>query len=71
MVDLFIKNKHKCSINVITENAEKTQEVITKKQDEYVSKNKKVWKEPVLTRFSDPEPMNAPLEIDFKEVMNN
>lgn len=31
MVDLFIKNKHKCSINAIVDNAEKTQEVITKK----------------------------------------
>jgi len=71
MVDLFMKHKHKCSINAIIDNAEKTQEVVTKKYDEYLNKNKKVWKEPVLTRFTDPEPLNTPLEIDFKEVMNS
>lgn len=66
-----MKHKHKCTINIITENAEKTQEIITKKYDEWLNKNKKVWKEPIITRFTDPEALNTPLEIDFKDVMNS
>lgn len=30
-----------------------------------------MWKEPIVTRFTDPEALNSPLEIDFKEVMNS
>lgn len=71
IVDLFKKEQHKCTINVINENAEKTVEVITKKYEEYTTKNKNVWKEIVPIKFTDPESMNQPLEIEFNEVMNN